>query len=46
MLALIAFSGLSMFAGFVLGITFRGNPPKRTRKRKNQTTPNGQSETK
>ena len=43
-LATIGFFGLGLLIGFVVGITFRGNPPKRTRKRKNQPAPHGQPE--
>ncbi len=43
-LASIGLLGVGMFIGFLLGITFRGNPLKRTRKRKNQPAPTGQLE--
>ncbi len=46
-LAAIGLSGVAMLVGFFMGINFRGNPPKRTRKKRNQTTPEtGQSESK
>jgi len=46
-LAAIGISAVSLLTGFFVGITFRGNPPKRTRKTRKLTTPvEGQSENK
>lgn len=46
-LAAIGLFAVGLFSGFLAGINFRGNPPKRTRKTRKLTTPvEGQSENK